>query len=297
VATKSKEKDNQMKSNRPRTFSAMIIFLLLYACTASPQLASAPTNTNLPPTSTPTEIPPTTTPTPLPEGPCANVLYPLLPGNEWVYQTNGTEGQARMIFQVTGVENDLASFRVTDESAGVTTDDTVRCQDRAIVNLPLIYISLLLSDYLDGVLNTYQEAGVTAPSYQSFEENNWSYSWGVEKLVEQPVKVQAPGLQSGHILRSNIVKIQSETTGAREAVTVPAGTFPQAILVSNEFRTPVTIGNTSASFIVKYREWYEPFVGLLKIQTDSASLDYSGVPIPFPLDKTLELVEYKVVTQ
>lgn len=280
---------------------ATLIFLLLHACEASPQLTTLPTTTNLPPTGTPTEIPPTTTPalipTPLPEGPCANVLYPLLPGNEWVYQTSGAEGQARMTFQVTGVENDLASFQVIDENTGVTTNDTVRCQDSAVVNLPLIYISLLLSDYLDGVLNTYQESGVTAPSYRTFEENNWVYSWGVEKLVEQPVKVQPPGLESGFILRSNIVKIQSETTGMREAITVPAGTFPQAILVTNEFRAPVTIGSSGVSFIVKYREWYEPYVGLLKIQTDSASLDYSGVPIPFPLDKTLELVEYKVETQ
>ena len=290
-----------MKMKHSHTLGAMLIFLLPYACEASPQLTVPPTATNLPPTSTPTEIPPTPTPTltptPVPNGPCANILYPLLPGNEWVYQTSGAEGQARMTFQVTGVENDLASFHVIDESAGVTNDDTVRCQDSAVVNLPLIYISLLLSDYLDGVLNTYQESGVTAPSYQTFEENNWSYSWGVEKLVEQPVRVQAPGLQSGQILRDNIIKIQSETTGTREAVTVPAGTFLQAILVTNEFRAPVTIGNSGASFIVKYRECYEPYVGLLKIQTDSASLDHSGVPIPFPLDKTLELVAYKVETQ
>jgi hypothetical protein len=290
-----------MKVKHSHILGAMLIFLLLHACEASPQLTALPTTTNLPPTSTPTEIPPTSTPTliptPVPEGPCTNVLYPLLPGNEWVYQTSGAEGQAQMTFQVTGVENDLASFQVIDENAGVTTNDTVRCQDGAVVNLPLIYISLLLSDYLDGVLNTYQESGVTAPGYQTFEENNWSYSWGVEKLVEQGVRVQAPGSQIGYILPSNIIKIQSETTGASEAVTVPAGTFPQAILVTNEFRAPVTIGSSGASFIVKYREWYEPYVGLLKIQTDSASLDYSGVPIPFPLDKTLELVEYKVETQ
>ena len=288
-----------MKMKHSRILGAMLIFLLLSACGTSSQSTALPTATNLPPTNIPTEIPPTATltPTPLPEGPCANVLYPLLPGNEWVYQTSGAEGQARMIFQVTGVENDLASFHVIDEGSGVTTNDTVRCQDGAVVNLPLIYISLLLSDYLDGVLNTYQDEGLTAPSYQTFEENDWSFSWSVDKLVEQPVSVRVPGLQSGHILPNNIIKIQSETTNTREAVTVPAGTFSQAILVTNELRAPITVENSGASFIVKYREWYEPYVGLLKIQTDSASLDYSGVPIPFPLDKKLELVEYKVEIQ
>jgi hypothetical protein len=131
----------------------------------------------------------------------------------------------------------------------------------------------------------------------TLEDNNWEYSWEVEKLVEQPLKVEIPGLGSGHILRSNIVKFKSETTGIRETITVPAGIFPQAILVTSELRTPVTVGNVGASFIVKYREWYEPFVGLVKIQTDSASLDYSGVPVPVPLNKTLELVEYKQGSQ
>jgi hypothetical protein len=273
------------------------VFLLFYpliACATPRQAVLDPATADLAPASTPTAIPasptPTPTPPPIPEGPCVNVLYPLLPGSEWIYQTETAEGQARITFLVTGIEDDLASFEVADEISGVTTRDTVRCQDGAIVNLPLVYISLLLSDYLDGVLNTYQESGITSPSYQTFDDNGWSYRWGVVKLVEQPVKVQPPGLQSGHILPGNVLEIQSETTGVREAATVPAGSFPQAVLVTSEMRIPVTIESSSASFTVRYREWYEPFVGLLKIKTDGSSLDYTGVPIPMPLERTLELV-------
>jgi len=46
-----------MKMKHSHTLGAMLIFLLLYACEASPQLTVPPTATNLPPTSTPTEIP------------------------------------------------------------------------------------------------------------------------------------------------------------------------------------------------------------------------------------------------
>lgn len=286
-----------MKTIYPRIIEVMFATLLLNACVSIQPAAPVTTPTNMPPTNTPTEIPPSPTPTltpiPIPEGPCANIFYPLLPDAKWVYQTSGSGEQSRMSFQVTAVENDLASIHVVDEGAGIATDDTVRCADAAVINLPLVYVSLLLSDYLDGVLNTYQESGITAPSLSIFEDNNWEYSWEVEKLVEQPLKVEVPGLGSGHILRSNIVKFKSETTGIRETITVPAGIFPQAILVTSELRAPVTVGNVGASFIVKYREWYEPFVGLVKIQTDSASLDYSGLPVPVPMNKTLELVEYK----
>ena len=275
----------------------LLVILLLSACQAAPQATPVLTATNPPSTSTPTEVPPSPTPTltpfPIPEGICANVLYPLLPGSEWVYQASSADGQSTMTFQVTGTQDDLASIHVVDEQAGITTDDTVRCADGAVVNLPLVFISLMLSDYVDGVINTYQESGITSPGLETFDANNWQYSWDVEKLVEQPVKVEIPGLGSGAILRSNIIKFKSETAGVRESVNVPAGTFPQAILVTVEMRAPITVGNQGAVFLVKYREWYQPYVGLLKIQTDSASLDYSGMPIPAPLNRTLELVTYK----
>jgi hypothetical protein len=287
-----------MEIKRFQIPAMILILLLVTACQAFPQVATVePTATNPPPTSTPTEVPPsptpTFTPTSVPEGICANILYPLLPGNEWVYQTSSTEGQSSMTFQVMGTLDDLASIHVVDQQAGIITDDTVRCADGAVVNLPMVFMSLMLSDYVDGVINTYQESGITAPSQKTFEENNWQYSWGAEKLVEQPIKVGIPELGSGHILRSNIIKFKSETTGMRESVTVPAGTFPQAILVSVEMRAPVTIGNSGVIFIVNYREWYEPYIGLLKIQTDSAGMDYTGFPVPVPLEKTLELLEYK----
>ncbi len=79
-------------------------------------------------------------------------------------------------------------------STGAAIPDTVRCEQGAIVNLPLVTLSLLLSDYLDGMLNTFQVSGLSVPSYQTFEENDWVFSWEVEKLVEQSVKVQPPGL-------------------------------------------------------------------------------------------------------
>jgi len=279
----------------------LILSSLVNACGVVSQPTPTSTPTNVPPTATPTEIPPSPTPTqtPIPEleGICANILYPLLPGAEWVYQAGDPENMSFMRFQVTGIENGLAHLRMIDEQSGVTTEDTVRCRDKAIINLPLVYVSLLLSDYLDGVLNTYQESGITAPSLSTFEENNWQLTWEVEKLVEQPLKVELPEYGSGHILRSNIITFSSETTGIRESVTVPAGTFPQAILVKTEMRAPITIGNSGVIFIVRYREWYEPNVGLLKIQTDLAGLDYTGMPVPVPLDRTLELVEYTEGTQ
>ncbi|MFZ5819317.1 MAG: hypothetical protein ACOYYJ_05390 [Chloroflexota bacterium] len=254
-----------------------------------------PSPTGLPLTVAPTEVPatPTAAPPPEPQGPCDNFLYPLRPGNTWVYQSNGANGLARMTFQVTGIEGDLARIHVVDEENGVTTDDTVRCEQGAIVNLPLVYLSLLLSDYLDGVLNTYQNSGVTAPSRLTFTENNWVYSWQVKKLVEQPVKVSPPGTElSGGILRSNVMTLDSHTQGLREAVNVPAGAFSQALLVDSELTSPVTIGGSGGVFKVQYKEWFEPYVGLLKIEAVSGSVDTTGFPVPLPISKTLELVEY-----
>ena len=67
-------------------------------------------------------------------------------------------------------------------------------------------------------------------------------------------------------------------------------------MVTNELRVPVTAKNTSAISKVRYREWYRSYVGLLKIQTDAASLDFSGLPVPFPLKRTLERAAYQAGT-
>jgi hypothetical protein len=279
----------------PAILVGLIAALPIAACTATPIRMATPTLTAPPPSSTPTQIPPSPTQTPFqaPTGACANVLWPLLPGSEWVFQTSGAESQNLMTFRVTDITGELASFEAFDQNSGVTTPDTARCQDGALLNLPLITQSLLLSDFLDGVLNTYQSAGLSAPNYQTFEENQWAYTWQVEKLIEQPIKVQMPGLESAYILQNTRLVIHSATDGLREPVEVPAGSFSQALLVSNELRVPVTIGNSSAILTVQYLEWYQPYVGLLKIQTEAASLDFSGIPMPFPLERTLELVEYQ----
>lgn len=284
----------------PKIFVPLSLCLLLVLAPSCGVVAQPPQNptlpakfTSAPPTAAaPTEVPPTFTVTPLPspQGICDNFLYPLAPGNTWIYQS----GAARMTFQITGIEGDLAHIHVVDEENGVTTDDTVRCDQGAIVNLPLVYLSLLLSDYLDGVLNTYQDSGLTAPSLQTFVENEWVYSWQVKKLVEQPVKVSAPGSDvSGSILRSNIITLASVTQGRREALEIPAGTFPQALWVDSELTSPVTVGDSGGIFKVQYQEWFEPYIGLLKIQAVSASIDYTGFPIPLPIHKTLELVEFQ----
>lgn len=283
-----------------------LLFILIQSCAPSPQPVSTPglpqAHTGIPPANAPldtsTPLLPTATgtatPLPAPRGPCDNPLYPLMPGNTWVYQTSGASGQSRMTFQVTRIEGDLAYIHVVDEENGITTDDSVRCEQGAISNLPLVYLSLLLSDYLDGVLNTYQDSGVTAPSLQTFLDNDWVYSWEVRKLVEQPVKISPPGTDlSGGILRSNIMTLASQTQGFRESANVPAGIFPQALLVTTELTSPVTVGGSGGVFKVQYQEWFEPYIGLLKIEAISASIDYTGFPVPLPISKTLELVEFQ----
>lgn len=278
---------------------AALLLCLLF--TKSCETASRPLPTPFDPPLSPTvllltDVPATPTITPFPQsrGTCDNFLYPLRPGNLWVYQTSGANGLARMTFQVTALEGNLAHIHVVDEENGVITDDTVRCDQDAIINLPLVYLSLLLSDYLDGVLNTYQDSGMTAPSLLTFTENNWVYAWQVKKLVEQPVRVSPPGTTwSGSILRSNIMTLDSQTQGLREAVSVPAGTFPEALLIDSELTSPVTIGDSGGVFKVQYKEWFEPYVGLLKIEAVSGSIDYTGFPIPLPISKTLELIEFQ----
>jgi hypothetical protein len=84
--------------------------------------------------------------------------------------------------------------------------------------------------------------------------------------------------------------------GSREPVTVPAGNFPQAIKVLHNFSLPATItlptGGVGGSLTLYTTQWYEPYVGLLRAQVDSASLSITGQEMSISMQSTVELIDF-----
>ncbi len=289
-----------MKFNFGPAPIVIIIVVLLSACGGQP-VPPAPTLTptpTIPPTLT--EIPSTPTPTPGPAGLCANVLNPLLPDARWMYAASGTTNPWTIEIIVTGVDqlaNIVAHIQIWDMNGKEIEDNTI-CDQGALQNFPLIFASMLLSDYMDGVLNTYNVAGVYAPSYETLVENNWSYSWDLAEMLEDEVAVTQSAIPNTvYMTKLMNITVHSEIVPEREALTVPAGTFPQSMKVSQELIFPVSVWTASSSMMgeltLQVTQWYEPYIGLLKMQVDSASISFvEGVDVPLTIGSAITLTEF-----
>ncbi len=295
-----------MRSGLPRALPFVFIFTsLLTACGSQPAqpVGSTPTPSPIPsltPASSPTPLP-TLTSTPVPNGPCDNPLLPLVSGNQWSYLVTGGLENYPYVLTV-GERQDIGNINIDvemlDEKHARDVSELVVCRDGAIDNFPLHVMSMLLSDYLDGILNTYKESGLYAPAYPDFLRNEWTYTWQLRYLVEESVAITDPVGGSALFLRPNDpIDVSFETQGKNESVTVPAGTFPQSLAVSNDYTMAVTIVvgdiTTSGELALHTSQWYVPYIGLVRAQVDSASVSIMpGQASSMPIRSVLELLSF-----
>jgi hypothetical protein len=291
---------------KPKIIFLIISLALLLSSCAPAQMEPTALPTSVPltetalPTETSTSTPePTATSTPVPNGPCDNPLVPLVTGNQWEYLVSG--GQESYPYTLTvGKRADIGNINIyvelLDQKRNRDINELVVCQEGAIDNFPLYVMSMVLSDYLDGILNTYKDSGKYAPSYAYLAQGNWFGAWQSGYLVEEKVSIVDPAGGSSLLLLPNSpIDVWFQAEGKYEPVTVPAGTFPQALVVLNDYtmQIAVTIGgiNTSGELVIHMKQWYVPFVGLVRAEVTSNSMSLladqgAGMPIHNVLELT-----------
>jgi hypothetical protein len=121
--------------------------------------------------------------------------------------------------------------------------------------------------------------------------------WQTEYLTEDRVGIKDPMSGSSlSVLESSPIDLFFQMDGSREPVSVPAGDFPQAIKVLHSFTLNVTLLQSSGNFggllTLNTTQWYEPYVGLVRAQVDSASLSIGLQKLNIPMQSTVELVEF-----
>ena len=276
-----------------------ILVLILTACAPAALPSAKPTLTatsTVTPTITPSVTPsPTMTPTPFPNGPCDNPLVPLVIGNHWTYRVTTDNGEK--IYNLKAVErrdsgNILMLVEFGDEEKSV--QERVVCLNGVIEDFPLFVMDMLFADKLNNFMNTYHDNGIYAPAHASFAETGWILDWQAYYLTEEGAQIKNPmGPPDLFLLPSSPIDLTFQMDGSREAVTVPAGEFPQALKVLHNFTLSATLGTGSGGHLtLDTTQWYEPYVGLLRAQVDSASYTTGGQKLSVPLKSVLELVEF-----
>ncbi len=277
-----------------------ILILLSLACS----LFSLPANQSAaePPAESPAEEPPpASAPENAPAGPgdnpCNNIFYPLVPGQQMVYKMDTDEGSTQMGLTVAGVEGSQATVDMLDMSTGIITQSTIECDAGAIKRFPLVTMGSLFGNMLDGTLNMEYVSGNIAPSEATLAASNWDMSWESQYTMNGEMTFEEEGETFTILINDSPVVMKWQTAGTGQSLTVPAGSYSNVVKVTREMTMQVSLdmgGMTiDSNLLINSSHWFEPYVGLIKMQTDSVSVQYQGMTFPVTMTETMELIEFR----
>jgi hypothetical protein len=239
-------------------------------------------------------------------GPCANILFPLVKGNRWYYekQTNGATSAVNLL--VDSTQGDQATVNFYGAASDLTSSTKAQCQDGAILNFPASELGMLFYDPAGGSLQMEYQSGLFFPAEAVFTQAQWDYSWKTALNATGSFQVRDP--ESGEVFSATLEKspvtLEWRTAGAgnkaREAVSVPAGNFPQAVKVLLTATVDALAQLDSSDgrlslpgkIIMHATLWFEPRIGLLKEEVNTLDVEYRGFTIPQDATSVLVLKKY-----
>ncbi|MFH1633824.1 MAG: hypothetical protein ABIG63_07405 [Chloroflexota bacterium] len=245
------------------------------------------------------------TPPPADSGACANVLYPLIPGYQWVYEVVSPEETSQIGLTVTEVNGNQATINTLHLDTGITTETKVDCDEGAILNFPIIMLGFLVGD-ADGAFQVEYMDGVFVPSYQTLEDQNWELIWTGEYIASGTIEAEADGDHiTGSLQDSPMTmewQVPVEGQDIFDAIEVQAGNFPEAIKIERKLTLDFTaeleedgVKETLSAVLVLYTHlWFEPNMGLLKQKVERASIEIYGISFPVVMESTIELMKFRV---
>ncbi len=253
---------------------APIALLLVISAACAP----APTATQ-----SPVPLAPTATNTPNPAGLCANALLPVKTGATWTYANDaGTANAGTFTATISSVRPD--GFTVAtkfDDSSSI--DQQWSCTSDGLVaeSLGAGQNALSLSAAgIDAKLDTATPTGVTLPA-------------NVQQGDQWPYALQLTGSVSQGSLKADLsgtISTAMQAVGT-ESVTVPAGTFDNAVKVQAATTIKAQAGFGAISMpvdaVLNSTFWFAPGVGWIKSTT-------TGDLLGTALSTTTELQSYNI---
>lgn len=226
---------------------------------------------------------------------CNNLLFPLVTGQQWVYRIFSEGETSQLGLTVSEVQNNQATVDALDINTGVITKTTAECDGTTILNFPLMTIKLIVGNYLDGEIELEHVSGVFAPANDQLNAENNVVTWEGDYIAHGNVTAQDSEDNLTITLSESPIKVAWETIG-RETVTVPAGTYANALMVKRTMTLDVTVsaeGMTLEGKIeIETTHWFEAGVGLLKTRVEKSNLVFLGTGYPLGLQGSVELLEY-----
>lgn len=234
--------------------------------TAEPTAAPTVEPTAEPPTAEPTAAEPTAAPpaAAFSTGDCGNAFYPVVEGRVLTYRSN-IAGIGETTYTTTYSDVSDTSFTITTGIGdGQAVVQTWRCSGEGMLSPEFSQ----MPGGLEGVQVEFTEAsGVSIPSEDTLRNGG---AWSTHYVANATM----PDLGAGAMAFEQTIDLENSVVGV-EAVTVPAGDFPEAIRVDTAGTISMAMGAGDATqpataFDIAYSSWYVEGVGVVR-------QDFSGL--------------------
>ena len=289
-----------------------ILFVLLRNKPAPmPALPIVPTYSVMVPTTTPipiTPLPLEFTPTPVVNvspvaQTCRNILYPMVPGEQWLYQETTSNRIDVLDMRVLSVDNSQGNVSIQNQTQGTTKQVQVLCDGDVIRNFPSISVDALFFDELGySAMTASYISGVLAPNEAAFLNSNWALSWSSQYQVSGTTILGILGKKVGVTMNNSPLTLTCQTLAAGDAafetVTVPAGTFHALKVVCTHLGQVVVYVNGvpfSGQVEGRSNQWFALNTGLVKMQVEYAAVTLFDISTSVLVDNNFELQSFTSV--
>ncbi len=231
---------------------------------------------------------------------CRNILYPVAAGQQWLYQANALNRTDTLNMSVLSVNNSQGNVLINNQTTGSSKQVQVQCDGDVIRSFPFMSVNaLFFGDLVNSNLAASYVSGVLAPNEAAFLNTNWALSWSSQYLVSGSTTITRNGRQINVTMNNSPITLACQTlaTGeaAFESVTVPAGTFRALKVVCTEQGqvTAIVDGITVTGLAEgRSNQWFALNTGLVKMQVESATVNFFGVSISVLTTNSFELKSF-----
>ncbi|MBI5965739.1 MAG: hypothetical protein HY863_19855 [Chloroflexi bacterium] len=231
---------------------------------------------------------------------CRNILYPVVTGQQWLYQANALNRTDTLNMSVLSVNNSQGNVLISNQTTGSSKQVPVQCDGDVIRSFPFMSVNaLFFGDLVNSSLTASYASGVLAPNEAAFLNTNWALAWSSQYLVSGSTTVSRNGRQIDVTMNNSPITLTCQTlaTGdaAFESVTVPAGTFRALKVVCTEQgQVTATVDGITVTGLAEGRsnQWFALNTGLVKMQVESATVNFFGVSFSVLTANSFELKSY-----
>lgn len=245
-----------------------------------------------------------------PSGPCANALFPLSDGNEWVYEVdsfdeNGNPTTTEYAWSVSGISGDTVTLGTLFYDSGTVISADVKCVDGAVENFPLTVSNIVIGDMAGAIEYSYV-SGKYLPSLEELVAGNWQNSWQTVVNSSGTITADYEGESMTIVLEDSPITMDWQVLEKDVSVSVPAGDFSNAVRVNQKLKyeinsltvasgdMPINI-STTMTFDSDY--WFVPNLGLVQTQVNAADIELFGSSFPVDMTGATRLVSSNLLGQ